>query len=170
MHGDHGDQRQYRDTLERWLETRRWHAVGTFTFADGGVGGRRDASTRLVENSVTKGRAKNAITQAIRGLGSDVYAFIAYEQGVAERRTHLHALLGWPTRKRLSDANLAALEKRFEGRVWRHGRFEVTRYRGYGGVIRYLVKQCADDPDNWEIVGVPIAYRKKRRRRGRSRK
>lgn len=170
MHGDHGDPRKYRDTLERWLETRRWHAYATFTFADGGVGGRRNASHELVENSVPVGKAKNAIRRTVRGLGEEVYAFVAYERGVAGKRTHLHALLGWPTRQRMSDLNLAALEKKLERRLWRHGRFEVARYEGYGGVVRYLVKQCGEDPDNWEIIGVPIGYKRKRRKRGRRRK
>ena len=134
------------DEWGRFLSGFHWQAFATPTF----------------RKTVTLEHARLATTQWIAALGPEVYAYIAYEQGVAGGRTHCHALIGGMyegSRERVG-LHRGRIAIRHAKRTWRHGNIKIEPYDAKRGAAWYVAKY----PDQGEIVGTFKRHRPRRKR------
>ena len=114
---------------------------------------------------VDEGDAWLAVLDWLAPLGPGVYAAVAVErapartgkpgqEGWAEGRVHIHALLGG-LRRRVD--TILTLRRSWWGK---HGQALIRLYRGRGGAAWYLCK----DGGAVELLGTPLQYRPRRRR------
>lgn len=105
--------------------------------------------------------ARRAAHKWLATLGPDVFAYVAYEQGKAGGRTHLHALLGGlgPSPVTHSGLNTRALAIKNVKRSWTHGDIQLDQYDARRGACWYLSKF----PNDGEIIGVMKRHRVRRK-------
>lgn len=132
---EHAAVAQRREAMSRWLRGFRWSFFATPTF----------------RWPVSEQAARRAVADWLAPLGPKVYAAVAVERGRLEGGLHAHVLLGGLPRRAGAEVALQL--------GWRRGRIAVERYRGRGGAACYLCK----DPDSVELLGIPQAYRPRKR-------
>ena len=141
---------RYRDSLSGFIESYKWHYYLTLTFRNP-VG--FETAYRRVEGFLSR-------------FGVDLYAYSAFEKGVAGERTHCHLLLGW-RRGGMCEINRVAFRRILERR-WTHGRTDLNRYEPHRGAARYLTKDAYEYPEQGSFLGRPKKLT--RRKRGRKKK
>lgn len=140
--------------LGDWLSRFHWQAFVTPTF----------------RFPVKETQARSAVEGWLRKLGSHVYAYVAYEEGKAGGRTHVHALIGGlvprgrDTATGIHHLKLSLTRLR---RAWRHGHedvdgnVKVEQYDPRRGAAWYVAKF----PYDGELLGgQPTRHRQRRRR------
>ncbi len=151
----HDRQRLWNDEVREqgdWLAKFHWQVYATPSF-------------RL---EVSRVQARSAVQRWLRKLGSDVYAYVTYEEGKAGGRTHAHALIGGlvPRGARGKGIHHLALSLTRLRQAWRHGHEDVDgnvwaeRYDPRRGAAWYVAK-C---PYDGELLGRPTRHRQRRRR------
>ncbi len=112
----HDRQRLWNDEVRElgdWLAKFHWQVYATPSF-------------RL---EVSRVQARSAVQRWLRKLGSDVYAYVTYEEGKAGGRTHAHALIGGlgsprcqrernPPPSSFTHASASGVASRTRGRRW----------------------------------------------------
>lgn len=119
--------RHWQEELGSWLTRFHWDLYATPTF----------------RFPVTYPTAKATVERWITSLGPQVFAYVAYERGLAGGRTHCHVLLG----------GLHPLLTLRAGRRWRHGNITIESYDPHRGAAWYVAKV----PEAGEILGHPIS-------------
>jgi hypothetical protein len=111
---------------------------------------------------VSTARARRAVTQWVRGISSRAFAAVILAKGRVEGRLHCHVLLGGIGRRPRPAVAIRLVR-------WRYGWAALTPYSPRsgprGGMIRYRVVVQDCDPNEITLVGEPLAYRPRLRRR-----
>src|SRR6266496_3422726 len=113
-------------TMGGFLSEFHWQVYATSTF-------RTPATLALAQHSIAKW---------VKTLGPDVYAYVAYEKGLAGGRTHCHALIGglYEGRQQRSGLDRRGLVLQVLKRAWRLGDVKAEWYDPKRGAAWYVAK------------------------------
>ena len=91
------------------------------------------------------------------GRWPTAYAIAALERGELGDRLHCHALVGGIGRDPTDHARLIG--------SWGRGKITVDQFIPSGPAIRYMLKHAAFDPEALELIGDPVPFVPRVRRR-----
>lgn len=115
--------------------------------------------TLTFRHEVTYTTAKKLTETYLQSLGPDIAAYIAYEQGEANLRTHVHllaTLLPACRHYAKTGLNFKALRVKWAGRKWPHGDADAEVYDPRRGACWYVAKF----PSTGEFYGRPRRHKK----------
>ena len=132
--------------LAHYLASFHWQVWATVTF----------------DRPVTDEFVRTAVRQWVGGLGSQAYAYAAFERGTHFGRCHAHTLVGglFTAARTEPGRVLRAAALSHATRTWRFGQIQLAPYDPARGAARYASK-C---PDDGELIGLLKRHRGRRKR------
>jgi len=153
------ERRKYIKAHGQLLQRYRWHLFLTMTFP-----------WKLNQENAMK-----AAESWLGLLGSDVYAYVVYEEGKATGRGHLHLFVGglinggrvlkyndkWFWRYNDLDFEIRSWDWAFWNKRITVDHVDIYDHRG--GAARYLSKYSFETPEHGQFIGTPKKPRRRKR-------